>query len=177
MGDHRGMAEWVFAFGSLVAEAAGGVPAVLEGWRREWGVAMDNRVGLPGYKRYRAPGRPGWPALHVAFLDVVEDADPDASVEGVCVPVDPAALALLDLRERNYARRDVTDRMQGAPEGRVWTYVGSRAGRARLAVGRARGSAVVARSYWDAVASFAPAPSGLPVVELERVALVTASSA
>ena len=88
----------VFGYASLVG-ADGLRPATLRGHRRVWGVAMDNTVDLPGYKRYLAPDG-SRPALCVAFLDVVPDAS--ASVEGLCVPVDGDALAWLDDRERNY---------------------------------------------------------------------------
>ena len=40
----------VFGYGSLVADGA--QPCELRGFRRFWGVAMDNRVDLPGYKHF-----------------------------------------------------------------------------------------------------------------------------
>lgn len=173
--------EFVFGYGSLAAPA---VPdervALLEGHRRAWGVAMDNRQAIPGYKRYLdADGTA--PALHVAFLDV---APGEGTVNGVCRPVTAEQLAALDARERNYDRRDVTAQVVDPP-GRVWAYVGSAAGRARLAAGRAGGTAVVARAYLAAVlAGFARLGEaelarfhastdldGLPVRDLRRVDL------
>ena len=56
-------------------------------------------------------------------------------------------LAELDERERNYDRHDVTELVDADLGGRVWAYVGSLAGRPRLARGRRRGTAVVARGY------------------------------
>jgi hypothetical protein len=138
----------VFAYGSLAAR--GGVPAQLEGWTREWGVAMDNAVDLPAYKHYLLPDGTR-PALCVAFLDIAPCDG--ASVAGVCVPVDPAELGALDLRERNYERIDVSGAVRGGPGGRVWTYTGRADSRARLAEALAEGRAAIARSYLEAVRS------------------------
>jgi hypothetical protein len=183
--------EFVFGYGSLTARGGpaaaaspsrevhpNGFVADLAGVRRIWGVAMDNRRDLPGYKYYRdaAGGRPG---VYVAFLDL--RAADGAAVNGVCLPVDEPGLAELDLRERNYERVDVSDRV--APQGtRVWAYVGSPAGRERLRVGCAHGTAVIdanyLRSVSDGFAALGEAehsacrasldPDGLPVVELTR---------
>src|ERR1041384_4215239 len=88
----------VFGYGSLAGPGAGR-PLRLGGWRRVWGVAMDNRVTIPGYK-YFLDGAGGRPAVCVGFLDVVPD--PAAWVDGVVFEV--AELGGLDARERNYAR-------------------------------------------------------------------------
>ena len=161
-----------------------GYPAELTGFSRGWGVAMDNSVDLPGYKFYVEPNgrRPG---VFVAFLDLVADPAPDAGVIGICRPFAHEQLAELDRRERNYVRVDVSDRFDHT--GRVWTYVGSRDGRARLREGRRRGAAVIHAGYLQSVrdgaraARIGPAayeafeasldPAGLPVVELERCEL------
>jgi hypothetical protein len=158
--------------------------AELPGFTRVWGVAMDNRRDLPGYKYYTRPGGCR-PAVHVAFLDLLE-IEPAAAgapgpANGVCLPVDNAALARLDARERNYRRVDVSERLPGAP-GRVWTYIGSVDGRERLARGRRLGTAVIDAGYLGVVrarfralgdAEFETArdslrPGELPVVELVR---------
>jgi len=190
----------VFGYGSLVA--AGAVPATAEtgplgcvaeltGFARGWGVAMDNSVDLPGYKFYVEPNgrRPG---VFVAFLDLVSDPAPDARVIGVCRPVDHGELARLDRRERNYVRVDVSDRFDRSTgldpsTGRVWAYIGTRDGRARLREGRRRGAAVIHADYLQSVrdgaraARLGPAaskafeasldPAGLPVLELKRCEL------
>jgi hypothetical protein len=172
----------VFGYGSLVADGAGCVVAVLRGWRRCWGVAMDNRVDLPGYKSYRLRSDGSRPAVSVAFLDIVRD--PSSAITGICIPVDGRRLAELDARERNYERLDVTSAVDG-DHGTVWAYVGSGDGRARLHDGLGRGRAVVSRDYLAAaaaaVAALAPREAaaigdaaeadGLAALDLERVEL------
>lgn len=139
----------LFAYGSLVALR--GTLAVLPAHRRTWGVAMDNALALPGYKRYADPLTGAHPAVRVAFLDLAPDAA--AQVEGVLLDVPAAELAALDARERNYVR--TTIELAGGE--RAWTYRGSVEGRAR---GR-EGPIVVQRAYLEAVrASYAALPPG-----------------
>jgi gamma-glutamylcyclotransferase (GGCT)/AIG2-like uncharacterized protein YtfP len=160
----------VFAYGSL-ARDHGGRPARLRGVRRAWGVAMDNRHVIPGYKVWLDPADGTRPPVHVVFLDLVPAAR--AAVAGVLLPVSRAALARLDARERNYARVDVTDRLEAGrlPTGaRVWAYVGSAAGRARFRAGQAAGTAVVAGAYLDAVRSAFSAAIPAPPVPVRRLA-------
>lgn len=181
---------FVFGYGSL-ALASGpvavrepceaGFIADLRGFARSWGVAMDNHEDLPGYKYYLQPGG-GRPEVFVSFLDVHEQAG--GSVNGVCLPVDAGRLAELDRRERNYERVDVSDRVAAAGA-TVWTYVGSAAGRGRLAEGRSTGRAVIDAGYLRLVESgfrrlgekeyeaCRPSldPGELPVLELTRVEL------
>ncbi len=160
----------VFAYGSL-GHDRGGTPGRLEGRRRTWGVAMDNRVVIAGYKVWLDPGDGHRPAVHVLFLDLEEA--PGHAVDGVVVAVAPEELPALDRRERNYVRDDVAPALRpppaaGAP---AIAYVGSDAGRARCRDGLRRGDAVVARSYLDAVtAAFGAAipPPPVPVRDLER---------
>ena len=78
--------------------------------------------------------------------------------------VDDGMLAALDRRERNYDRRDVSELVDVG--GRVWAYVGSEAGRARCAAGRAAGTAVVSAEYLASVP--AAEPPDLPVRRLLR---------
>jgi hypothetical protein len=181
------MQDAVFAYGSLVADHRGAPAARLAGWRRHWGVAMDNVADLPRYKHYVDVETGVRARVHVAFLDI-ERTDDDVAVTGVLVPVDPATLGVLDARERNYDRIEVTSavsRLDGRrlPE-RVWTYVGSPAGRERLREARAAGTAVVRGGYLRTVEeayAAAPAlgglaaytastvPHDLPVAELRRI--------
>jgi gamma-glutamylcyclotransferase (GGCT)/AIG2-like uncharacterized protein YtfP len=180
--------EFVFGYGSLAAlatgaapsrtPAAGGFVCDLRGHRRRWGVAMDNRRDLPGYKHYTdAAGLR--PAVFVCFLDIV--ADRGCAVNGLCVPVDAARLTALDARERNYERRDVSA-LVDAGGARVWAYVGRPASRRRMRRAAVAGQAVIDANYlaavtrgfralgvaeWDACAPSLE-PDGLPVVALIR---------
>jgi hypothetical protein len=165
---------------------AAGFVTELAGFRRGWGVAMDNRRDLPGYKYYTAADG-SRPDVFVAFLDIWPSDDRAAAVNGVCLPVDDAALEALDRRERNYERIDVSERVAAAGVGeagevRIWTYIGSAAGRDRLRRSRAAGAAVIDANYVaDVEAAFASLgeaehragagsldPGDLPVVPLRR---------
>jgi hypothetical protein len=181
---------FVFAYGSLSA-AGDGRQCRLPGHRRVWGVAMDNRRTLPGYKYYLRPDG-SRPELFVAFLDLVRE--PGAAVDGVLFEVPD--LGAVDARERNYARVEVTGALDGGPgspdagpgspdggpggpgglAGPVWAYLGLAEARERYARARAAGSAVVARAYLEGVrAGFAAHGLGfdtapeVPVVDLVRV--------
>jgi hypothetical protein len=180
--------EFVFGYGSLAAPADGVVPSRtpraegfvcdLSGHRRQWGVAMDNRRDLPGYKHYTdALGRR--PAVFVCFLDI--EVDPRRSVNGLCLPVDGPRLAALDQRERNYERVDVSASVDAGGAG-VWAYVGRRDARLRMRWAVAARRAVIDADYLDTVAggfqalgaaeyeASAPslAPGRLPVMALTR---------
>src|SRR5919198_5063250 len=102
----------VFGYGSLTH--GGGTPARLHGYRRAWNVAMDNRATIPGYKYYvDAAGRR--PEVFVTFLNLV----PGDGVDGVVFDADRA---VLDARERNYRRVDVSDALD--VPGPVYAYIG-----------------------------------------------------
>jgi hypothetical protein len=174
--------EHVFGYASLVRDGGPGQLTRLRGVRRGWGVATDNSRGIPGYKMYLRREDGSRPDVFVAFFDLLPDAG--ISVNGVCRPVDPVKLELLDQRERNYDRVDVTDAIE-SPPGRVWTYVGSAEARQRLHRAREAGVAVVSRDYERKVhagfralggleyAAFLASTvlDGLPVWDLERVDL------
>ena len=170
-------AQFVFGYGSLAA-GSGGRRARLKGYRRVWGVAMDNRVDIPGYKRYRRLDDGSRPAVYVAFLDIAED--PGCAVEGVLLAVDDAVLRRLDARERNYDRIDVSAAVSGGAGRRVWAYRGSTGARERLRTALRAGSAVVDAGYVAAVqATFSALgidddvrpPGDLPLMSLQRVDL------
>jgi hypothetical protein len=177
---------YVFGYGSLMA-LPGAVPARLRGYRRVWGVAMDNRVAIPGYKVYELPDGTR-PPVSVAFLDLREGDD--IVIDGALIAVDDARLAELDGRERQYERIDVTTEIEGAPLGTVWSYVGRAEGRARVAAGRAgRSMVVVQRDYVERVERAFGAqgpdvlaryrattelPPPFPALELARVDLAVA---
>jgi hypothetical protein len=146
---------YVFGYGSLVLDGRSEArPATLPGYRRVWGVATDNVQAIPGYKMYLRRSDGVRPAIYVAFLDL--EPDPEGEVGGTMRPVSQPELAELDRRERNYDRIEVTDQIVSAgaePDGPVWTYRGSEAGRERLRRGRAEGRAVISRDYATKVAA------------------------
>jgi len=155
--------DFVFVYGSLLELAHAG-QCVLRDHRRGWDVAMDNRVTIPGYKFYVDPETGERPPVYVAYLAIAPERG--STVAGAAYAADAAALAALDRRERNYRRREVTGLVGVNLGGRVWAYVGSAAGRARCARGRAEGTAVVAAEYLALVPS--AEPPDLPVRSLLR---------
>ena len=140
--------QFVFGYGSLASELAGAA-VVLRGYRRVWGVAMDNARDLQGYKHYRLRSDGSRPDVFVAFVDL--RAQRGESVRGRCVPVDDASLEILDRRERNYRRVDVTADVDAPPTGTVWAYLGSAPARKRFHAGRRSGSTVVSCDYLQLV--------------------------
>jgi hypothetical protein len=160
--------EFVFGYGSLAADLGGGQPARLRGYRRWWGVAMDNTVDVAGYKHYRLRRDGSRPAVCVAFLDLAQDVA--AATSGVCVPVTAAQLPALDRRERNYDRVDVTAAVEPGGRGTVWAYVGNDEGRARLRRARAAGGAVVSRDYLQRTRAAFAARGAAALAEFERTA-------
>ncbi len=150
----------VFGYGSLVlcdllAEFlgrpldSGDGPCRLEGYRRTWNVAMDNRVRLPDYKFYLDPVTGQAPGVFVAYLNVMPAVG--RRVNGLVIRVDQDQLERLDRRERNYYRIDVTDKIDVFRPGRVWVYVGKPEGVARYEEGLRTGTLVVTRGYLDLV--------------------------
>ena len=115
---------------------------------------------LPAARR-RQPAR-----VFVAFLDLFDD--PAASTHGVCVAVDDAQLPVIDQRERNYDRIDVTDRVTPV-RGTVWAYVGSAAGRRRLRRAREAQAAVVSRDYLERTRAAFAALGGAARADFEAV--------
>ena len=109
---------------------------------------MDNSVDLPGYKYYVLGSER--PDVKVTFVNI-EAAD--GSVNGVIIPFDER----LDVRERNYERREV--------EPGLWAYVGTAEARARFD----EGPSVVAREYLELVPG--GEDPGVPVWDLRRVDL------
>jgi len=166
--------QYVFAYGSLAGLR--GRTGRLCGYRRVWGVAMDNRATIPGYKYYRRRADGSRPEVFVAFLDIVKDGA--AVTRGILIGADDLALRALDARERNYDRIDVTTAVPDAP-GVVWAYRGSAAGRERLSIARRRGSAIVDLRYVAGVrAAFDEhglheevGAEDLPLMDLERIDL------
>jgi hypothetical protein len=159
--------QFVFGYGSLASEYDDGPVAVLRGYRRVWGVAMENRRDLPGYKHYLLRSDGSRPDVFVAFVDLRQESG--ASVTGRYVPVDDARLSVLDRRERNYSRVDVTADVDAAPAGTVWAYLGSAGGRARFDAARRSGGAVVSSDYLELVRAGIGALGAEELDEFERI--------
>ncbi len=180
--------QWLFAYGSLVGDrppgisrrlTGSGVIADLPGFRRTWGVAMDNRISIPGYKYYVDPVTGTRPAAVVAFLDIEPCAG--STVNGICVPATAERLDRLDRRERQYVRIDLQQRFPML-SGPVWVYVGCEPGRVRRREGDRTGTTVVAEDYvagveraFDALGArerraydISTASAGCPVIALSR---------
>jgi cation transport regulator ChaC len=165
----------VFAYGSLARAAGAALPCRLLDHRRTWGVAMDNRLTIPGYKVYIDPLTGEQPPLYVAFLDV--RPQPGGHVDGVAFPIEAGELPMLDRRERQYERHDVSEHVVADLGGRVWAYLGRAEARRRCALG----PTVIARQYLEKVrADFdsfgmldeferTTEPPAVPVLDLERV--------
>jgi hypothetical protein len=155
----------------------------LAGYRREWSVAMDNGVDLPGYKCFVDPRTGARPDVFVAFLNI--SPAPGARVNGGLIEVSDDELAALDRRERNYARVDVSDGVLGAAGRPIWAFVGTPEAGERCARGLHTSRLVIQEAYHEAVRrAFADAdPRGLgefdrltapppcPIVALRRVDL------
>ena len=149
----------VFGYGSLArlastglsrAVSSQGVVTDLMGFARTWTTAMDNSENIPGYKFYVSASDPGdRPEVAVTFLDITPKQG--SSVNGVCLPFTAGQLTVLDARERNYVRADVTQMLSVKPPGTVWAYVGSGEGRGRASSARRRGTAVIHAEYLQRV--------------------------
>ncbi len=184
--------QWIFGYGSLVDSrhlseflARHGIAlnqhchCELGGFKRTWSVAMNNALTLPGYKYYLDPATGDRPHVYVAFVNIERHTDTaEARIAGILFEVDAAALALLDAREHNYARHDVTADLSIAVEGTVWSYVGRPDAAARFRHGLATSSVVIEEAYKHRIeAAYARArlpfaaemPDDIPSVTLTRV--------
>ena len=167
------MTEYVFGYASLVSLRAvysreGGEtpqPGRLHGFRRRWGVAMNNWEGEEGGKHFLDAHTGERPRIRVAYLDLY--AQPAGVVNGLALPVDAERLAALDAREVNYERIEVTRAFEPPLLGKVFTYVGLPAARERCREGAADGDVVVSSAYVSAVrhAFKGLAPDGLDEYE------------
>ena len=141
--------QFIFGYGSLVATHAGKAYAPhlsrLTGFRRGWGVAMDNRRDIPGYKYYLEAESGRRPDVFVTFLDIMPK--PSAQVNGLVIPVSVSELADMDRRERNYQRLNVTGAVHPPVEGMVWAYAGLDEARVRCDQGVSEGVGVICQRY------------------------------
>lgn len=149
---------YVFAYASLVGLdepfAVGGVEHApvagrLGGFGRHWGAAMDNWASANDHKYFVDPSTGERPHLRVAYLDI--EARQGGSVNGLAIPVDATRLGVLDAREVNYSRIDVSTAFEPALGRQVFTYVGTEAARERCRRGAAEGDLFASRDYVTAV--------------------------
>lgn len=149
---------YVFGYASLAglreAFVVGGVeqePVAgrLRGFHRNWGAAMDNWDAANDHKYFVEPSTGERPHLRVAYLDV--EPSEGGVVNGLAIPVDAARLVVLDAREVNYSRIDVSSAFEPATSQRVFTYVGTEAAHERCRRGAADGDVFVSRDYVAAV--------------------------
>jgi cation transport regulator ChaC len=141
---------YVFGYASLVALAdAEALPGRLHGYRRNWGAAMNNWEGGDAVKHWLDRETGERPRIRVAYLDIAPSEE-DA-VNGVAIPVDAEHLALLDAREVNYERVEVSAAFEGPIDGRVFTYFGLDAARERCSEGARDGNVFVSSTYFASV--------------------------
>lgn len=144
------MTDYVFGYASLVVlKDADALPGRLRGFRRHWGVAMNNWEGGEGVKYWLDRTTGERPRIRVAYLDIYEQ--PGSAVNGLALPVDVDLLAALDAREVNYSRVEVTGSFEPEVDGRVFTYIGLDAARERCSQGVAEGDICISRDYAAAV--------------------------
>lgn len=144
------MTDHVFGYASLVGlNAPDATPGRLNGFRRRWGVAMNNWEGGEGVKHFLDPASGERPRIRVAYLDLY--AQLAGVVNGLALPVDAERLAALDAREVNYERVDVTRAFEPALPGRVFTYLGLEAAHERCRAGAVAGDVFVSRIYAEIV--------------------------
>jgi dephospho-CoA kinase len=144
------LTDYVFGYASLVAlEDADALPGRLRGFRRRWGVAMNNWEGGEGTKHWLDRETGERPHIRVAYLDIYEHEG--SAVNGLALPVDAERLAELDARELNYRRVDITAAFEGDVTEPVFTYVGLEAAHERCRRGIEESNAFVSRSYLSEV--------------------------
>ena len=151
---------WIFGYGSLVSPTSMAttigrdVPthdvavAHLDGYGRRWNY---------GSLHLRGDWTPDGVAITqglVVSLGLI--ATETESCNGVIVRVTADELAMLDWRERDYERTDVTDRIRlgdDARAERVMTYVPRESAIERYEAARDVGRAGIRQSYWELVAA------------------------
>jgi cation transport regulator ChaC len=154
---------FVFGYGSLVSPTSVSSTlgheidgknfhyAMLRGWKRVWNVGSD-KTSHPERTFHFADGSE-FNGLTVA-LGIVECAE-DHSCNGTIFPANRADLTLLDVRERNYTRIEVTDRVTwaGKPVNCiVYTYAPTDVALNRVHEAESKGRCIVVRkSYVDLV--------------------------
>ncbi len=151
---------WVFGYGSLVSpvsmastigrpvDSTDVAVAHLDGYGRRWNYGSMHLRG-----DWHHDGTHVRQGLVVSLGLVASDSE---SCNGVMVRVSADELALLDWRERDYERTDVTDRIHrddGIAATTTWTYVPRPSAVERYLDARDRRRAGIRQSYWELVSS------------------------
>lgn len=149
---------YVFGFGSLVdlealAEYLDRGPfsdhefvrCRLRNFRRAWNIARDNSEVIPGHNHLVCAVSGERLDGYVVVVNIREA--PGHAVNGIAFQVSDEELAVLDSRERNYDRIDVSDGLDTPVAGRIWAYRGKPAAEERYKMGVATGTAVINSAY------------------------------
>jgi cation transport regulator ChaC len=166
---------FVFGYGSLVSpesvaltlghaiDRSAFAPAELRGWRRAWNVGSD-KASHPE-RTFRLADGTVYDGLTVVLG--LEEGD---SCAGAVFPVTEDDLALLDVRERNYDRVDVTDDIAWASrpdDCTIYTYTPKTTALEKIAVALAgRRRINVRRGYVDIVGATPDIP--YPIEEMTQ---------
>jgi dephospho-CoA kinase len=149
---------WIFGYGSLVSPTsmaatigrtvapADTAIAHLDGFGRRWNYGSMHLRG-----DWQLDGTHVREGLVVSLGIVRSDAE---TCNGRIVRVTDDELAMLDWRERDYERTDVSDlirREDGEAGPVVWTYVPRTSAIERYLHARDLGRAAIRRSYWELV--------------------------
>jgi cation transport regulator ChaC len=151
--------DYVFGYGSLaeltqplsVGERLFPVvPGRLRGFRRRWGVAMNNWEASEDEKHFLDPETGLKPRLSVAYLDLAEAAG--EAVNGLAIPVDAARLRELDAREVNYERAEASAAFEPRIAHAVFVYRGTASAQRRAEAAAANGGEIYAsRQYVERI--------------------------
>jgi len=110
---------------------------------------MDNMQDLPSYKYYIDPQTSHRPEVFVTFLNVRPETGHE--ITGILFSVTEEELYMLDKRERNYARTEVSKAISIPVPGRVWVYEGTKAARERYTRGLSENKACISADYYHYV--------------------------
>lgn len=121
----------------------------LRGYRRCWNVAMDNSQDLAAYKYYLDADTGHRPEVYVTFLNIRPAAGHEIS--GILFSVTEEELLMLDTRERNYTRNEISSSVDMPTDGKVWVYQGSEEARERYVCGLSKKKAVIQKAYYHYV--------------------------
>jgi cation transport regulator ChaC len=121
----------------------------LHGYLRTWNIAIDNRKDIADYKYYIDAKTGSRPDIYIAFLNI--QSSPNDSIGGLLFGISLDELRLLDRRERNYRRIEVTAKVSQSVTGKVWTYIGLPEAKQRFQEGLKNRCVVIPKQYYEMV--------------------------